>query len=229
MAKIVYGPIVSDARKKIAGVVATKGHAGNFMRKKVSPIQPRSGLQRTVRADFSAHAKAWAGLGASVIAGFNALAKTINKKDRFGQSVTLTGLQLFQSLSRNIDTVSGTPLSAVPASLDASTPGALTLVITSGGTPAFTVTPANYPATGESAAIYASPQLSPGRSYVGKNYRLVLVVPYSGSPTAFNVLTNYVAKFGTLVSGKNIYVLVKNINTTTGGAGSPSAKMQAAT
>ena len=226
MALVVYGPIVSDARKKIGGIVATKGHAGNFMRKKVSPIQPRTSAQRNVRAAFTAHAKNWAGLGPSVIAAFNALAKNTPKKDRFGQTVTLTGLQLYQQLSRNIDTVGGTPLVAAPASLVATQPGNLTVVAThAGGT--FTVVPTNYPAVGEAAAVYAGPPLGLGRQFVGKNYRFLQHFPYAGSPVAFDIEATYAAKFGAFTTGKQIAVLVKNINITTGAAGQPSAALQA--
>lgn len=223
MALVQYGPIVSDARKKIGGIVATKGHAGNFMRKKVSPIQPRTQAQRNVRADFTANSKAWSQLTQTNIAGWNALAKATPKKDRFGNTVTLTGLQLYQSLSRNLTTVGQPPVATPPATLTASTPGTLTIVSTSGGSPALTVTPTNYPAATESAAIFASPQLSPGKTFVGKNYKLVLVVAHSGSPTAYDIETAYVALYGALISGKKISVLVKNISTSTGAAGQPSA------
>ena len=223
MALVQYGPIVSDARKKIGGIVATKGHAGNFMRKKVSPIQPRTQSQRNVRADFTANSKAWAALSQTNIAGWNALAKATPKKDRFGNTVTLTGLQLYQSLSRNLSTVGEAPSATPPATLYASTPGNLTVVSTSGGSPALTVTPTNYPTASESAAIFASPQLSPGKTFIGKNYKLVLVVPYNVSPTAYAIETAYVALYGALISGKKIAVLVKNINTTSGAAGQPSA------
>ena len=229
MALVVYGPIVSDARRKIGGIVATKGHAGNFMRKKVSPIQPRTQAQRNVRSSFSAHSKNWSALGAPAIASFNALAKATPKKDRFGQSVTLTGLQLYQQLSRNIDTVTGTPLTTAPANLNASSPGALTVANSVTGT-SITVTPTHYPANGESAAIYATAPISAGRQFVGKQHRLLLVVPYAGSPVPFvlesatvHLFTN---KFGPQVVGKNIGILVKNINTTTGAAGTPSAALQ---
>ena len=225
MAKVMYGPIVSDARKKIGGIVATKGHAGNFMRKKVSPIQPRTQAQMVVRSQFSAHSKAWAGLGATVIAAFNALAKGTPKKDRFGASVTQTGLQHFQGLSRNIDTVVGTPLSACPASLSASTPGDLTVVAThAGGT--FTVVPTTYPPVGEAAAVFAGPPLGLGRSFVGKNYRFIKAFAYQGSPVAFNIASAYGTKYGAFTTGKQIAVMVKNINITTGAAGQASAKLQ---
>src|SRR5208337_1347590 len=188
MALVVYGPIVSDARRKIAGVVATKGHAGNFMRKKSSPIQPRTQAQRNVRANFSANSKNWATLTAAAIASFNALAKATPKKDRFGNTVTLTGMQLYQQLSRNITTVSGTPLTTAPASLTEGSAGALT-VVTSAGGPTFTVAPTTYPPIGSSAAIYASPQLSPGRQFVGKNYKLIFIGAYNAAPSAFNILS----------------------------------------
>lgn len=222
MALVTYGPIVSDARKKIGGVVATKGHAGNFMRKKVSPIQPRTQSQRNVRADFTANSKAWSALTQTQIAGWNALAKATPKKDRFGNSVTLTGLQLYQSLSRNLTTVNEAPVSDPPASLVASSPGNLVVVANHTG-PVMTVTPDNYPVATEAAVIYAAPQMSAGKTFVGKTYRVVLVVPYSASPAAYDIATAYAAKFGALTTGKKIAILVANISTTTGAKGQPSA------
>jgi hypothetical protein len=226
MALVQYGPIVLDARKKIAGVVATKGHAGNFMRKKVSPIQPRSQAQRNVRSGFTSFAKNWQALGATVIAAFNSLAKATPKKDRFGNSVTLTGMQLYMSLSRNIQTVSGTPLTAAPSSLVATSPGT-TAVVAVAATPAITVTPTVYPASGESAAIYGAPPLSAGKTFIGKVYKLLLIVPYNVSPVAYVVesatIHHYTTIFGAWTAGKKIAILVKNINTTTGAAGTAAA------
>lgn len=222
MALVTYGPIVSNARKKIAGVVATKGHAGNFMRNKVAPIQPRTQSQRNVRSNFTSLAKSWGALTAAQIAGWNALAKSTPLKDRLGNSVTLTGLQMYMRLNRNLTTVNTAAISAPPATLTATAPGTLTVAVNHVG-PTFTVTPTNYPANGESAAIFGSPQLSPGRTFIGKNYRLLLVVPYNASPTAYDLHTVYPAKFGTILAAKQIGVLVKHISTTTGAAGTPAA------
>lgn len=222
MALVVYGPIVSDARKKIAGVVATKGHAGSFMRKKVSPIQPRTQSQRNVRADFTANSKAWSALTQTQIAGWNALAKATPKKDRFGNSVTLTGLQLYQSLSRNLSTIGVAPVSTPPANLNASTPGNLAVVADHSG-PTMTVTPTNYPGATESAVIYAAAQMSPGKTFVGKTYRVVLVVAYNVTPVPYDIYAAYTAMFGSLIVGKKIPVLVANISTTTGAKGQPAA------
>jgi hypothetical protein len=127
MALVTYGPIVSNARKKIAGVVATKGHAGNFLRTKVAPIQPRTTAQRNVRANFTALAKMWQTIGATAIAAFNALAATTKKKDRLGNAVTPTGMQLFMSLNRALQQINATayPLTTPPPNLVATSPGTL--------------------------------------------------------------------------------------------------------
>jgi len=222
MALVQYGPIVSDARRKIGGVVATKGHAGNFMRKKVSPIQPRTQIQRNVRASFTANSKAWsAGLSGNV-AGWNAVAKATPIKDRFGNSVTLTGLQLYQRLSRNLATLGLTAVATPPASLVASTPGVLTYTATAGA-PALTVTETLNTAATEYSAVYAGPQISAGRTFVGKTYRFIQATVGAGAPLTTDIKVKYVAKFGALIAGKQIPILVKHITTATGAAGTPSA------
>ena len=220
MAKVVYGPIVSDARKKIGGVVATKGHAGNFMRKKVSPIQPRTSAQRNVRASFTAISKLWSGGLTGNVAGWNTLAKSTPKKDRFGQSVTMTGLQLFQSLSRNLATIGVSPVITPPANLIASSPGALTYVASVGG-PNLTVTEANVITSAEYSVVYAGPQQSPGRMFVGKTYRYITKTIGAGAALTTDIETLYVAKFGALIQGKQIPIHVKHINATNGAAGIP--------
>jgi hypothetical protein len=220
MAKVVYGPIVSDARKKIGGVVATKGHSGNFMRKKVSPIQPRTSAQRNVRASFTAISKLWSGGLTGNIAAWNSLAKSTPKKDRFGASVTLTGLQLFQSLSRNLATIGVSPIITAPASLIATSPGALTYVASAGG-PTLTVTETNVIQSTEYSVIYAGPQQSAGRMFMGKSYRYITRTIGAGAAMVTDIEALYVAKFGPLVLGKQIPIHVKHICTATGAAGIP--------
>lgn len=139
MAKITYGPIVLDARKKIAGSVFTKVKAGSMVRKKVSPIQPRTPAQTLVRALFTALSKRWTGvLTDTQRAGWIALAALYPVKDKLGATHTRTGLQMYQSVNRHLNTIGVvTPLDDPPTdqnvegltsvALDATTPTLLTL------------------------------------------------------------------------------------------------------
>jgi hypothetical protein len=106
MAKLTFGPIVSDARKKIAGTVFTKVKSGSMARKKVSPIQPRTPAQTAVRALFATLSKRWATvLIDSQRAGWVALAALYPVKDKLGASHVRTGLQMYQACNRHLQTL----------------------------------------------------------------------------------------------------------------------------
>jgi hypothetical protein len=232
MAKILFGPLISDARKKIAGVVFTKAHAGAFVRKKTSPVQPRSTAQRSVRANFTANSKEWSGtLTAAERATFVSLAATITKKDKLGQSYTPTGAQLYQSIARNLHTLGLPPLSTAPTSLLASDLGGLTLTEVPSETspltgPGIEITPTNNPATGEGLVIMAAAPIRAGVKFVGKSkYRIIqIIAPWPTSPaTTFplDVTSAYEAKWGQLAHGMTVPLQINNINSANGAAGKP--------
>lgn len=299
MAKIVFSAVVGDARKKVGGVVFTKVRSGAIVRRKVSPIQPRSSFQRNVRADFTSLSKSWGGLSDSQRSGWIALAALSPRKDVFGASHTLTGLQLYQSCNRNLASLGLPAISDPPPNLQAGYPGLLTLSTIKAGTavltgvtfaagsntyayssapgrvptigdtvvitgfanpgnngtfviasvvpatsftvvdaagiteplaasatvsPPFTVNPATYNTAAEGWVIYAAAQQSPGRAFVGKRYRIVQFgLTTLAAPV--DITANYGAKFGVLVSGKKVSVLLAYITQATGGKGTPSAQL----
>ena len=133
MAKLTYGPIVSDARNKVAGVVFSRSRSGPYGRSKVSPTQPRTTYQSRVRANFAGIAKSWsADLDDNQRAAWTALAHSYPVKDVFGNSRILTGLQMFMRVNRNLQVIGEAALFDAPsnmtvenlltATLDASTP-----------------------------------------------------------------------------------------------------------
>jgi hypothetical protein len=218
MAKIVTSAIVADIRKKIGGNVFSKVRSGAIVRRKVSPIQPRTNTQRNVRANFAAISKRWgsAAVGDTNRAGWNALAQNYPQKDKFGASHTLTGLQMYQKLNRNLQTISHGYLDIPPATLAAPNPGAITIVATSPAT--LTANPDNAIVGTEVAAVSAAAQQSAGRTFVGNRYRLLTTFVFA-STTPWDIASVYTAKFGSLISGKKVSVLVKYIDPTTGAAG----------
>jgi hypothetical protein len=232
MAKIQFSAVVGDARKKLGGVVFTKGHAGAVVRKKVSPVQPRTSAQRTVRANFTANSKAWSGtLTASERQTFTNLAASLTKKDRFGNAMTLTGAQLYQAIARNLHTIGIAPLTTAPASMTVSDLGGLTLTEVPSESspltgPGITIETTNAPATGEALVIAATASQAAGRSYIAKGkYRVIgFLGPWPGSPALtppFDVTAQYEAKFGALKAGMTIHILVYNIGSTNGAKGTP--------
>jgi hypothetical protein len=140
MAKIMFSAVVGDARKKAGGVVFTKGRTGAVIRRKVSPVQPRTPAQRAARAQFTALSKNWStAVTPDDIAGWNALALQYPRKDQFGQTKKLTGLQLFQSCNRNLQSIGiTTELDTPPPDLNTEYPGDIALVQQAAATITFT-------------------------------------------------------------------------------------------
>jgi hypothetical protein len=134
MAKILFSAVVGDARKKAGGVVFSKSRFGSYIRKKTSPVQPRTTSQRGVRANFTANSKAWSGtLTSSQRLAYITLANANPVKDRFGNTQTLTGHQIFNKLNRNLHTIGQPLLTTAPTSLSVSDLGGLALQINGSG------------------------------------------------------------------------------------------------
>lgn len=225
MAKIVTSALVADIRKKIGGNVFTKGRSGAFVRRKVSPVQPRSQFQRNVRAAFTALSKAWSASPMTDIlrAAWNALATNYPLKDKFGASHTLTGLQMFQKINRNMQTIGHAVITTPPPTLEAPSPGNLT--VTAAAPSTLTVLADNLIVGTEVAAIFGAAQQSPGRTFVGNKYRLLTTMVFA-SPTPWDIGAVYTAKFGALIATKKVSILVKYIRPETGAAGMPSAALK---
>jgi hypothetical protein len=223
MAKIVTSALVADVRKKVGGNVFSKVRSGAIVRRKVSPIQPRSSAQRNVRASFTSISKAWSGasMDDTKRAAWNALAESYPVKDKFGASHTLTGLQMFQKLNRVLATLGVALTTTPPATLSAGYPGALTVTATSPAT--LTLTAANNIPEAENIMIFAAKQQSPGRAFVGSAYRFIDSFPQSAS---YDIGAKYVAKFGNLIVGKKVPIRAKNANITTGASGTPSEALK---
>lgn len=232
MALITFGPLISDARKKIGGVVFSKSRTGAYVRRKVSPVQPRTTAVRAVRANFTANSKGWSGtLTAAARATFTALASSLSKKDRLGQSFLLTGAQLYQSIGRNLHTIGLPELTTAPANQAVSDLGGCVLAEVWTDSPpgpgrGITVGTLNPPAAGEYVVITGAAPEPAGRTFIGKGkYRVLATGSESVSPGAialpYDITSAYVAKFGALASGQVIHLQINNINSANGGAGKP--------
>jgi hypothetical protein len=216
MAKIQFSAVVGDARGKTGGVVFTKNRSASVVRRKVSPIQPRTSYQNSVRANFTGNSKAWATtLTPAQRLAWNALAAQLVKKNIFGAGVHLSGFQLYQRVSRELSTIGVAPISDPPISFPASFPGGLTFAAAAGaGT--MTLATANAPGATEVPVIYATPPLSAGKTFIGKKYNYIFQAA-AATAGPYNIAAAYKAKYGNFVAGQLIAVAIKFIDNVSGG------------
>jgi len=217
MAKVLYSTQVGDMRGKVGGAVHSSGRFGSYIRRKVSPTQPRTSSQMNVRADFTALAKLWSGSTMDTYrAAWITLADSYPVKDVFGQSKKLTGLQLFMRINRALENSDTAQILIPPVSLSAPYPGTITLA-KAGGPPITSLTYAQAVAntSAEKVLIWATPGISHGVQNPGSRFRYLLNVPDSGVGP-WDILPQYVAKFGTPIIGRTIHVKACMITRATG-------------
>lgn len=220
-AKIVFSAVVGDARNKVGGVVFTKSRAGAIVRRKVSPVQPRTPSQSTVRASFTGFSKVWSGtLTAAERAAWIALSKSQPTKDVFGASIILTGLQLFQKLSRSLATIGVAFVATPPVTLTAEQSGLATIVANHVG-PVLTILPSIFNTAASDWVIRAAPPVSPGKTFIGSRQ---VVVKFNSTvlAAAQSFATEYIAKFGALQAGQQIFASITYVNNVTGAQGRPA-------
>jgi hypothetical protein len=217
MANIQFSALVNDARNKQGGTVFTKTRFGAMNRRKSSPVQPRTSYQTQVRSLFTLLSKRWATqLSATQLAGWRALATANPRSNVFGNSIVLTGLQMYQALNRNLQTIGVAIIDDAPASLTVGAPGTITLANAIGPPTTFTADGGTEPGADEVPVIVAAGPVNPGRQFVGDKYRLILATIAAATAGPWDIKAAYDAKFGAQPVGVNLSVGVFYVNNVTG-------------
>lgn len=216
MAKILFSAIAGDARNKIGGNVFTKSRFGNIVRTKVSPVQPRTNAQSAVRSAFTAFSKAWAAtLTSAERAGWNSLAAANPRKDVFGNTITLTGLQLYNSVNLALQAIKVARMDSPPLNLTVGAPQGIVVVSAVGPPITLTVDGTVEPGADDVPVVYAVGPLNAGRTFVGSKFKQLEIFT-AGTAGPWNIANAYAAKYGTLVAGQVVNVAVKYISNSTG-------------
>lgn len=219
--KIKWGALVVDGRNKIGGHVASKNRAGAYLRTKVTPVNPRSADQVTIRTRLSTISAGWRALAASAIAAWNSAVSDFKKSDIFGDINSPSGFNLYQKLNNNLANVGGAALTLPPAPVAVSIFPTASIAAAAGAqTLVATVTPATLPAS-ESLIVRATDSVSNGKSFVKSEFRQIAIETaiVGGS---INLAAAYIAKFGAIgPAGARIFMEFVHVNHTTGQASQP--------
>lgn len=217
MAKVKFTAVVADMRGKLAGTVFSKNRGGAYVRTKVTPVNPQTSFQASVRARLTQLSQDFRSLTAAQIAAWNSAVQSFSSTDVFGDIKNPSGINLYTKLNLNLLNAGQSVISTPPL------PGAVD------GVPVSGITVDSSPSTldiasslaavpaGHTMIVEATAPQSPGKSFVKSEYRVVATV---AAATAFpySAQAAYVAKFGALVAGQKVFVRVKTVNNTTGQA-----------
>jgi hypothetical protein len=194
----------------IAGSTHSHNRAGQYKRNRRSPVQPvGTGRRAFIRAAFGAASTAWSGLTSSQQAAWATYADGHPIVDSLGQSIKLTGHQMYVAINTQLHNVAAAASSVPPISSAVVSPvvtvftavgstGVVTLTMTASGTAADWI-----------LVAFARPQGS-GRSQVSA-YWQADVLPGNSVGNATEG-TKVVAQFGALVAGQRLFIKLTPVN-----------------
>jgi len=219
--KFTPGAIVSEMRGTIAATTFTKNKAGAAMRNRVTPINRRSSGQTTQRQRLSALSAQWRGLTEAERIAWNAASASFPQTDALGQTIFLTGAQLFVRLNANLLVITQAAITSPPSPVSFAVLTFTSITDASAGTIALAFSP-TVP-TGFSMVVRATAPVSPGKSFVpGSAFRQIAVVAAAAtSPQATGAA--YVTVFGAITgaTGQKIFYEIFLVDNASGLAGIP--------
>lgn len=216
MAKLKFGAIVNDARGSIDGIVYSKNQYGAYARVKVSPVQPRTSTQIATRAIFAEMSTAYSNtLTDAQRSAWKLFATNNPTVDVFGNSKTLSALAMYQSVNSVLKHAGVARIDDPPANMDVTA----LLTATVASTVALQDVAITFTATPLGAThrlyVYATSPLPGGVSFIENRLKL-LSSSAAAAASPVNMGADYVARFGALIAGQRIGILVATVNTDNG-------------
>lgn len=219
MAKFTPGAIVSEIRNKIAATVFSKNAAGAMIRNRVTPINPSSVKQTLRRQQLSSLASGWRGLTQAQRDAWNAASPSFPVQDNLGQTIFLTGEQLYIRSNANALLIGAAAITAAPAPVSFDTLALSGLTATDLDVTTLSFTP-TVP-TGYAMVVRATPAVSAGKEFVSKSqFRFLKSI--AAAQTSPQVLSaEYLALYGSLAgkAGQKIFMEAFLVHIVSGLAG----------
>lgn len=198
--KIKFGAFVVDGRGKIGGTVFAKNKGGAYARNKVTPSNPNTSFQQTVRSIFGSVSAAWRGLTNSQREAWNAAVLDWTTTNVFADVLVPSGKALFQRLNTSLANAGIAILEDVPVP-QAFPFQQLNSVSAVAASDTILASFSSAGAEGQSYTFYGSPRQSGATTNVSNQMRRIGTFGGANLPTGADLYAAYVARFGDLVAG----------------------------
>jgi hypothetical protein len=215
MARIKFGAIVTDARGSINGVTYARNRGGAYARTKVSPSQPRTGPQVSVRQTVADLVATYKNLVEADLISWRDLALLLPRTNSLGDVYFMTGQNTFISCNQSLRTwlaFKGDPVPAIieTAPSAADQPSVPTSAVANGLS--YEV---DYPTSGDFLAFFSSKPAPASKLFHAQRF-LVQVVESAQGNNNQDLSNPLEDKFGSVVSGNTYSVQIKALRESSG-------------
>jgi hypothetical protein len=202
MALIKLGGLAQDVRGSLNGTTFSRNRGGAYVRTKTSPVQPVSEFSSRARAIFGDISQRWAvTLTQSQRGAWIAFASTHTFVNVFGDSITLSGIAMYQAINRMLGQIGKPYLDdppvefSVPSVVSATIAGTVDTGVL--GTLTNTTVLSGASPTNFTLYVFATPPLPPGVTPQHSDFRLINAFTYSQLGLTTALLAAYNARFDT--------------------------------
>lgn len=186
----------------MAGTTWSHNRAGQYTRNRRAPVQPvGTGRRAFIKTAFGTASSAWAALTATLQASWVSYAASHPITDALGQSITLTGQQMFVSCATQLLNCGSTLPTAAPASGTVFGAGVPTFTAVHAG--AITFTPTGLGGASDFLLYAFSAPVSGGVLFQKTFWQAGHVA--GSSTTAIVVTTAYGTQFGAPLAGQRVF------------------------
>jgi hypothetical protein len=192
-----------------ADTVASHNRAGQYYRNRRTPVNTVGTGRRAIqRSNFGTASKAWSTLSPSQQNAWASYAAGYPIVDALGQSITLTGHQMFVSVNSQLLNVGSPVTFSVPVSN--ATGGFVVPGFTVVGAGAVTVTPNGNADPADFILIAFSRPVSGGVSFMKTFWQQTVVA--GDFSTSYVATAAYTAQFGPAASGQRVFCKLTPVN-----------------
>lgn len=209
--KIKYSALVSDARGKLNGSVASRNRYGNYLRNKMTPVNRRTSFQQANRAIFGAMSALWNGISEAQRTAWRNYADENPYTDIFGDQKTLQGNSMFTGINTLLNNAD-LPTLLTPDSTPVDMPHILISIATLTDS-AFSIEVSSTTTDADKFVIYATPPVSAGKLFLKNDFRIVSALDASDfTSNAYDFYADYTARFGAPTDGSRVGVALVQVS-----------------
>ena len=209
----------------MAGTTASHNRAGQYLRNRRAPVQPvGTGRKAFIQQAFGAASTNWASLSVANQAAWTSYAAGHPITDALGQSITLTGQQMYVAVSVQLQNCGQSQPTVPPVSSSVFAAGSPTFTVVSAG--AITLTPTGTGGASDFLLYSFAAPVSGGVLFQKTFWQAGHVA--GNSTSAIVATTAYHTQFGTPAVGQRVFCKVTPVNQY-GVTGTPAIFFAAAT
>lgn len=193
----------------LGGQTSSHNRAGQYRRARRAPTQPNgTGRRGIIRAAFGAASSAWNAITDAQRAAWSAFADGYPVTDRLGQSIRLTGHQMFVSVNTALQNVGQAVNANPPVSNATIAPVVAVATMTHAGVGTLTLAAGGL-VTDFVTISFSAPQ-APGRSFVANYWQQTHIIANVVAATLFGPA--FIAQFGAVTAGQKIFYKLTPVN-----------------